>query len=172
MGARAYHALRVRAYRRLQTKSRGLYSRALNILSPARTLTVTACGAFFLTALLSGIWKWRAMLTRPDHRAPYYVDTAHRAALLYSFACLVLERFVELSPFDETINLVAAAFPILFFATAVVTYLSLGWKNRTENQFTERTFATTTGMVLLIFAEVGGFLVLFGGFVASRFGGR
>ena len=38
------------------------------------------------------------MLSAPDHLAPHYVDTAHRAALLYSFACLVLVHFAELSP--------------------------------------------------------------------------
>ena len=131
-------------------------------------LTTTACGTFFLTALLSGIWKWRAMLAAPDHQAPFYVDTAHRAALLYSFACLVLIHFLELSPFSETVNVLAAAAPLAFFALAIATYLVLGYQDRTDNQFSERTFATTGGMVLLAAAEIGGFAVLFAGFLATQ----
>ena len=131
-------------------------------------MTTAACGAFFMTALLSGIWKWRAMLSSPDHQAPHYVDTAHRAALLYSFACLVLVHFLELSPFPEPVNVLAAAAPLAFFAIAIATYLVLGYQDRTDNQFSERTFATTTGMVLLAVAEITGFAVLFAGFLATQ----
>ena len=84
-------------------------------------LATAACGVFFLTALLLGVWKWRAMLRAPDHLAPHYVDTAHRAALLYSFACLVLVHFAELSPFPEAVNVAAVGFPLLFFAAAIAS---------------------------------------------------
>jgi hypothetical protein len=131
-------------------------------------LTTTACGTFFLTALLTGVWKWRAMLASPDHVAPHYVDTAHRAALLYSFACLVLIHFLELSPFPEAVNIAAAAAPLTFFAVAIASYCVLGYRDETDNQFSERNFATTTGMVLLAAAEIGGFALLFGGFLATQ----
>lgn len=131
-------------------------------------LTTTACGTFFLTALLTGVWKWRAMLASPEHLAPHYVDTAHRAALLYSFACLVLIHFLELSPFPEPVNVAAAAAPLAFFALAIATYCVLGYRDETDNQFSERNFATTTGMVLLAAAEIGGFALLFGGFLATQ----
>ncbi len=139
-------------------------------MPPATKLILLACGVFFLTALFAGVWKYVAMLNRPTHRAPYYVDTAHRAALLYSFACLVLVKFVEVSPFPTAMNVVAAAMPLLFFAVAIATYIHLGWADTTDNQFRERTFATTTGMWLLIAAEVGGFAVLFVGFLVTAFG--
>lgn len=131
-------------------------------------LTTTACGTFFLTALLTGVWKWRAMLAAPDHLAPHYVDTAHRAALLYSFACLVLIHFLELSPLPEAVNVVAAAAPLLFFAAAIATYCVLGLRDETDNQFSERTFATTTATLMLAVAEIGGFTVLFAGFLATQ----
>ena len=134
-------------------------------MTPATTLALVACGLFFLTGLLTGVWKWRAMLTRPTHRAPYYVDTAHRAALLYSFACLVLARFAGPSPFPHALTLLATALPILFFASAVATYIRLGIADATENQFERRSFVTTTGMVLLVIGEVGGFSILFVGFL-------
>lgn len=138
-------------------------------MTPEIRLTLLACGLFFLTALLTGTWKYLAMLSRPDHRAPFYVDTAHRAALLYSFACLVLVKFLELSPFPSPVNLIATGLPLLFFAAAIATYVRLGWANTTENQFTERTFATTWGMRMLVAGEIGGFLVLFAGFLATAF---
>jgi hypothetical protein len=127
-----------------------------------------ACGVFFLTALLLGVWKWRAMLAAPDHLAPHYVDTAHRAALLYSFACLVLIHFAELSPFGEAVNVAAVAFPLFFFAVAIVTYIQLGWSDQTDNAFEQRSFATTTGVLLLAVAEIGGFAVLLAGFVIAQ----
>jgi len=134
-------------------------------MTPAITLALVACGVFFLTGLLTGVWKWRAMLSRSTHRAPFYVDTAHRAALLYSFACLVLARFAGFSPFSRTLTFVAAALPILFFGIAVATYIRLGITDATDNQFERRNFVTTTGMVLLVIGEVGGFSVLFVGFL-------
>ena len=133
-------------------------------------VATTACGVFFLTALLLGVWKWRAMLRAPDHLAPHYVDTAHRAALLYSFACLVLIHFAELSPFAEAVNVVAVSFPLLFFTVAIVGYIQLGWLDATDNIFEQRSFATTTGMHLLAAAEIGGFAVLLAGFAMTQFG--
>ena len=133
-------------------------------------LATAACGVFFLTALLLGVWKWRAMLRAPDHLAPHYVDTAHRAALLYSFACLVLVHFAELSPFAEVVNVAAVGLPLLFFAVAIATYVQLGWLDATDNAFAQRNFATTTGMVLLAAAEIGGFAVLLAGFALAQLG--
>ncbi len=133
-------------------------------------VATTACGVFFLTALLLGVWKWRAMLRAPDHLAPHYVDTAHRAALLYSFACLILVHFAELSPLTEAVNVAAVSFPLVFFAVAIATYIQLGWRDETDNAFAQRNFSTTTGMVLLAVAEIGGFAVLLAGFVLSQLG--
>ncbi len=128
-------------------------------------VTLTASGLFFLTALGTGVWKYRHMLSSAEHRAPVYVDVAHRAALLYSFAGLLLARFVEESPFPRAVNLVAVLLPLVFFALAIATYVQLGVRNDTDNQFRERNFGTTGAMWLLIVAEGSGFLVLFAGFV-------
>ena len=133
-------------------------------------IATAACGIFFLTALLTGVWKWRAMLRAPDHLAPHYVDTAHRAALLYSFACLVLIHFAQLSPFPEAVNAVAVSAPLLFFAVAIATYVVLGRADATDNQFQERSFATMTGTGLLAVSEIAGFGVLLLGFVVGQLG--
>jgi hypothetical protein len=50
-----------------------------------------------------------------DHRAHPYVDIAHRAALLYSFATLLIAVFVELSAWPAWVNLVAAMVVVFFF---------------------------------------------------------
>ena len=131
-------------------------------------VATAACGVFFLTALVLGVWKWRAMLSAPDHLAPHYVDTAHRAALLYSFACLVLIHFAELSPFPEAVNVAAVSFPLVFFGVAIASYIQLGWRDTTDNVFDRRDFSTTTGVALLGISEIGGFAVLLAGFVLSQ----
>jgi hypothetical protein len=110
------------------------------------------------------------MLAAPDHLAPHYVDTAHRAALLYSFACLVLIHFLELSPLPEAVNVASAALPLFFFAVAIATYVQLGARDATDNAFEQRSFATMTGTGLLAVAEIAGFSVLFAGFVLAQIG--
>ena len=64
---------------------------------------------------------------------------------------------------------------ILYFslstAIAIVTYVGLGLRNTTDNQFRERTFGTTWGMAALIVAEVSGFGVLFAGFLLRAWAG-
>lgn len=90
----------------------------------------------------------------PNHQAPIYVDIAHRAALMYAFACLVLLEFIKWSTLSEMAESVAAGFPVLFFAIAIGTYVILGFTDHTDNQFKKRNFITTTGMYLLIAGEV------------------
>ena len=136
-------------------------------MSPAETLALAASGLFLLTGLVTGAWKYRRIMTSPDHRAPVYVDIAHRAALLYSFAALVIARFVELSPYSPAVRLAAAGVPLALFGVTIGTYIVLGYRNTTDNQFRERTHFTTWGMVVLITGEVGGFSVLFFGFLQS-----
>jgi hypothetical protein len=48
--------------------------------------------------------KYRQMATSEQHLAHPYVDTAHRAALLYSFAMLAIAVFVELSAWPTPID--------------------------------------------------------------------
>jgi hypothetical protein len=134
-------------------------------------IALTAAGTFFLTALLTGVWKYRHMLLSDGHLAPVYVDTAHRAALLYTFAALLLARLVEESPFPLAVNVAAIGGPLAFFAIAIATYVRLGYENRTDNQFRVRNFNTTWGMAALIVAEIGGFGVVFVGFLLRAWAG-
>lgn len=136
--------------------------------SPAARLALAASGFFLLTGLVTGIWKYRGIMTRQDHRAHVYVDVAHRAALLYSFAALVMMKLVEYSPYSEAVQLWATAVPLFFFAAAIASYVYHGFAEDADNQLRERTFTSTWGMYLLIVGEIGGVAVLFWGFVRTQ----
>ena len=138
--------------------------------SPGFVLAIMASGTFLLTGLVTGVWKYLQIRKSPDAQAHVYVDIAHRASLLYSFAALVIAKFVELSVFSDTTNLVAATFPVVFFAIAIGTYIVHAVLDDTDNQFRDPNMLTTVGMWALIVSEIGGFAVLFVG-VALRFFG-
>ncbi|OBF56149.1 hypothetical protein A5787_02675 [Mycobacterium sp. 852002-50816_SCH5313054-b] len=131
-------------------------------------ITLLAAGLIFLLALVLGVWKYRQIVTADDHRAHPYVDIAHRAALLYSFATLLLAVFVELSAWPTWINLTAAGVVVFFFVTAILGYISHGVRRDTVNQFENPGRSLEVAMVLLIVGEIGGFAVLLAGFIAGQ----
>lgn len=124
--------------------------------------------AMFLWALLLGVWKYRQMIASPDGLAHPYVDTAHRAALLYSFALLLVATFVELSGWSTLVNLLAAGAMAFYFYASVAGYVLHGWKRDTENQFHPPGPGLRPFMTALIATEIGGFLVLVAGFLDSQ----
>ncbi len=130
--------------------------------------TLLAAGLIFLWALALGVWKYRQIATSPDHAAHVYVDIAHRAALLYSFATLLVAVFVELSAWSETVNLIAAGFLVFFFAAAIVSYMVHGYRRDTDNQFRDPGRGTREYMIALILSEMGAFAVLLAGFVDAQ----
>lgn len=132
-------------------------------------LTVLAAGLIFLWALVLGIWKYRQMATSADHLAHPYVDIAHRAALLYSFATMLLAVFVELSAWPTAVNLIATAVVVAFFVLAIATYIAHGIRRDTTNQFEHVDTTIRIAMAALIVGEIGGFAVLLAGFVAGQF---
>jgi hypothetical protein len=140
----------------------------VNFLGVDAIWTVLAAGLIFLLALVLGIWKYRQMATSENHLAHPYVDIAHRAALLYSFATMLVAVFVELSAWPTWVNLTAAMVLVFFFVAAIFEYIVHGIRRDTTNQFEHPTAALTVGMIALIIGEVGGFAVLLAGFVAGQ----
>ena len=133
--------------------------------------TLLAAGVMFLIALLLGVWKYRQMSTSADHLAHPYVDTAHRAALLYSFATLLVAAFVEFSGWSEVVDGICAAVLYFFFLGAIAGYSYHGWKRDTDNQFRDPvpSAAAVHGyMVALIVGEIVAFAVLVAGFVDGQ----
>jgi hypothetical protein len=105
-----------------------------------------------------------------DGRAHPYVDTAHRAALLYSFATLLIATFVELSGWSTAVNLIAAFSVIAFFCAAISGYVWAGLTARTDNMFREGDSPTGLHQYMwaLISVEIAGFSVLLAGFVEAQ----
>jgi hypothetical protein len=139
---------------------------------PAVRLCVIAAGVFFLTGLLTGAWKYFHIARSPTATAPIYVDIAHRAALQYSFASLLLAVFAALSAWPGIVDLWAAALTLAFFAAAIVSYVVHGVLRDTDNQLlrphrlgqgTVHPAAIAGFMWALMAAEIGGFSVLFAG---------
>ena len=124
--------------------------------------------AMFLWALLLGVMKYRQMLESEERLAHPYVDIAHRAALLYSFALLLVATFVELSGWSAAVNLIAAGAMALYFFAAVAGYNVHGWRRDTDNQFRDPIPGTHAFMVALIVTEIGGWLVLVAGFLDAQ----
>jgi phosphatidylglycerophosphate synthase len=131
-------------------------------------ITLLAAGLIFLLALALGVWKYRQIAVSEDHRAHPYVDIAHRAALLYSFATLLVAVFVALSAWPAWVNLTAAMVVVFFFVAAIAGYMWHGARRDTENQFEHHTRELKVSMGLLIVGEIGGFAVLFAGFIFGQ----
>jgi len=138
------------------------------VVSSDTAVTLLAAGLIFLLSLLLGVWKYRQMVTNPNHLAHPYVDTAHRAALLYSFATLLTAVFVELSAWPSWVNLTAAMVLVFFFVAAIASYIAHGALRDTANQFEKPSTGMYLAMVLLILGEVGGFGVLLTGFIRAQ----
>src|SRR3546814_12404853 len=99
---------------------------AINDLSGAARLALVAAGLFFLSGLLTGVWKYAHIAQRADARAPAYVDIAHRASLMYAFAALLLAQFAQISAWPVAVHLWATALPLAFFALAIGGYVLHG----------------------------------------------
>lgn len=140
-------------------------------MSLAIKISLLSSGLFLLSGMLIGILKYRRMIMRESHTAPVYVDIAHRAAFLYSFAMLVIARLLEYSPYSERVQLGATGMVLVFLVITVVGYLSHGLKEDTDNLFRERNFTTTWYMYLLIVGEISGLSVIIWGFIKTQFMG-
>ncbi|WP_428355435.1 hypothetical protein [Methyloprofundus sp.] len=143
-----------------------------SILNQTAVIIAIACaGLFFMTALITGCWKFYCMLHSEQFQAPYYVDIAHRASLLYSFAAILIAVFAFFSPFAVWVSVIATIAPLLFFAIAIFHYIKLGIHNTTDNQLrdSEDPGADKIIMLSLMTAEIGGFLVLLIGFFIQVF---
>jgi hypothetical protein len=129
---------------------------------------LAAAGLMFMWALVLGVVKYRQIATSDSAAAHPYIDIAHRAALLYSFATLLIAAFVELSGWSTLVNLLAAGALVFFFAAAVAGYMIHGLRRDTDNQFRDPVAGTHGFMLALIVGEIGGFAVLLAGFAEAQ----
>jgi hypothetical protein len=130
-------------------------------------LVVLAAGLVFGWALLLGVVKYRQILASAEGFAHPYTDIAHRAALLYSFALLLIAVFVELSAWPGWVDLAAAVVLTFYFVASIASYMVHGLRQDTDNQLREPDALVRAFMTSLVVAEIGAFLVLLGGYVAA-----
>ncbi|MGO1461944.1 MAG: hypothetical protein ACTHYN_05030 [Marinobacter sp.] len=142
----------------------------------AEKLCLTATFVFFMTGLLTGIWKYWSMARSPKAAAPRYVDIAHRSSLMYSFAAMLLGWLASHSAYPDWLNTLAALCALGFFALAIGTYVIHGVLRDTSNQLRKphRLGSMTLPpwivhgfMISLVVAEVGGSLILGAGAMMS-----
>lgn len=138
-------------------------------LHGATKIVMLFAAGMFLWALLLGTLKYRQILRSPEHRAHPYTDVAHRAALLYSFALVLIGAFVQFGQWDFSVNLAAASAMTAYFVMAVAGYTWHGVKQDTENQFAPPGSGLKAFMTSLMTVEIGAWLVLVAGFVDGQF---
>ena len=131
-------------------------------------VALLSSGLFLFVGMIAGILKYRGMMASDNHKAPMYIDIAHRAALMYSFAALVMAELLKYSPYTLEFQLVICVVPLFFFALAIAQYLKLGIEGREVTQYSERNFNTTWGTILLVVGELGGVGFIVWGFVYSQ----
>jgi hypothetical protein len=132
-------------------------------------ITLLFSGIYLLTGMLTGILKYQGMMRSEKHEAPIYIDIAHRASLMYSFAALVMAKLLEFSPFPLWLQLLSTVIPNIYFSLAIGSYIKLGLQNVEITQFNERNFITTWFMYSLIIGEIGGVFLIVIGFIYTQF---
>jgi len=131
-------------------------------------ISLLSSGLFLLVGMLIGIVKHQRMLSSSDHMAPAYIDIAHRAAFLYSFAMLVIAKLLEYNPYSEGVQLLATGLVLVFLSITIVGYFTHGLRNKTDNLFRERNFSTTWYVYMLTAGEISGLSVIIWGFISTQ----
>ena len=141
----------------------------------AAVVSIVSAGAFFLFGLITGVIKYQQIMASPKGRAHIYIDTCHRASLMYAFACVLIYQFVLISELTSWLELLAVGLLVGYFATAVISYFVHGVRRDTKNQLNlpDRKDQTHVQRMIpwymwsLIAAEIGGFLILFYGVILA-----
>jgi hypothetical protein len=129
---------------------------------------------YFMTGLVTGIWKYRSILRSPDNEAPRYVSTAHRSSFTYSFAALLVSILLGQSPYPGWLNMTITVALMTFFTITIFGYIGYGRRGGSDSQFAEPpAFGGESGrsllMTLLIVGEIAGFGLLTLGFIIRSF---
>lgn len=140
----------------------------------ADQFALVSAGLFLLVGMITGWWKYHHIMRSADATAPTYVDICHRTALMYAFACVVLQQLALHSRWSDTVNLWAVIVPIVYFASAVMMYAIHGVLKDTDNQLqrphklgnrTLPNIIISVYMLSLAVGEIGGLLVLLAGVI-------
>lgn len=135
-------------------------------------IALLGSGLFYITGMLTGLRKYRCMMSSADTQTPVYVDIFHRTTLMYPLSCLILVEFAQRNVWSEMVNQLVVVVPIFFFAAAVASYAIHGTDNqlRRPHALGAQHVNSSVGSVftvLLAVGEIGGFFVLFAGWLRS-----
>ena len=131
-------------------------------------LAILFSGLFLLIGMLTGVWKYTTMMKSEHAKSSMYVDIAHRNALLFSFACVVIAKLMEFSPFSMTIQIIITAIPLFYFSLTTINQIKEGFAGRTETIFKERNFSTTWFTYGLIVGEIGAISLMIIGYIYTQ----
>ena len=129
---------------------------------------------FFMTGLVTGLWKYRRIMSSPDRTAPPYVSTAHRSSFTYSFAALLVSILLGQNPYPGWLNMTITVTLMAFFSITMISYIACGLEGITGSQFAEPPAVGGEAgrrllMIVLTCAEIIGFGLLAAGFIVRAF---
>ncbi|MEU9297922.1 hypothetical protein [Streptomyces sp. NPDC048266] len=126
-------------------------------------------GLMFASALVIGVWKWQQSISSPDGTAHRYVNVAHSAGLMYSFAtAAIIAPLVQFSGWPTAVNIGAASAIIGMFVVTITNYVRLGFQAGTDNQMRDSRSSLRGVREALIIGELGGTVVLLAGFASAQ----
>ena len=131
-------------------------------------LCLACSGIFLLLGMIAGVVKYKQIMKSPVNKASVYINIAHSASFLYSFAALVMAELLKYSPYSLAKQMWMAGIPLFCFALTIGQYLRLGLENKTDNQFKEQNLTNTFGMELIITGEIGGVSLIIWGFFKTQ----
>jgi hypothetical protein len=131
-------------------------------------ISILFAGLFLLIGMITGVWKYATIMKSENHKSSMYVDIAHRNALLFSFACLVIAKLMEFSPFSPTMQIVITVIPLFYFSLTTINQIKEGIAGRNETVFKERNFSTTWFTYGLIIGEIGAISLMIIGFIYTQ----
>jgi len=138
------------------------------MINPVIKLCLMCSGIFLLFGMIAGVLKYKQIMKSPTNRASAYINIAHVASFLYSFAAIVMAELLRYSPYSLTRQMWMAGIPLFCFALTIGQYFRLGLVNKIDNQFKERNFTNTFGMDLIIAGEIGGVSLILWGFIKTQ----
>ncbi len=119
---------------------------------------------YFAAALITGVWKWRAMLAAKDGQAHAYIDIAHHAALHYGPFILLAGILASFWSFEALLP--AWILVEIMGWTMVLSlsrYITLGLRGTISNQLDKATASARLGLVFFFLGSVlPGLAIAFG----------
>jgi len=127
----------------------------LNSLPESLHAALFFAAFYFIAALVTGVWKWRAMLGADNGQAHSYIDIAHHAALHYGPFILLAGVLASFWSFDHMFP--AWVLIKIMGWTMVLSlsrYISLGIRGKITNQLHKPTGSAKLGLVFFFFGSV------------------